>query len=400
MMGEEKIRESLQSASEGADVAIIEGNMGLYDGMEVDGKGSTADIARLLKAPVILVIDTSNMTRSIAPLILGFQNFEPDIAIAGVILNKVSGPRHEAKLRAAIDRYCNIKVVGAIPRLPEIGIIQRHLGLKPAKEDLKATSLIGSIGDIVGRYVDLEQVIEIAKTSPSLPYLETGRSEIPPSSVRIGIAQDQAFTFYYPENIEALHRAGADLVPFSPLRDGDLPQVDGLYIGGGFPEVFMDELEANRVLSEKIREAIELGMPVYAECGGLMYLSRSISWNGVRREMVGGIPCDIVMHEKPKGHGYIKLQTTDSSDWFGAGIEVRGHEFHYSEVVNLGKVEFAYDLLRGKGVDGKHDGIIYKNTLASYAHLHSLGTPKWAERFVSFVKWKSFNLKQAVNPVA
>jgi len=386
MIGEENIKRSLQIAGTGADISIVEGNMGLYDGMEVDGKGSTADLARLIEAPVILIIDTGNMTRSIAPLILGFKNFEPDVNIAGVILNKVSGPRHESKLRAAIERYCDVEVVGAIPRSSEIGIIQRHLGLKPAKEDEAAMATIASIGTLIESHVDLDKLVNIAKAARILPEIAAAAAAHPTPTVRIGIARDRAFTFYYPENIEALEAAGAELVPFSPMYDEHLPlDLNGLYIGGGFPEVFMGELEDNRSIREQIRIAVEAGMPVYAECGGLMYLARGISWEGITREMVGGIPCDILMHEKPKGHGYIKLTTTGDS-WMKSDIEITGHEFHYSEVVNLGDVKFAYKLSRGKGLDGRNDGIVYRNTLASYAHLHSLGAPQWADEFVALIK--------------
>ncbi|MHB8840287.1 MAG: cobyrinate a,c-diamide synthase [Candidatus Aquicultor sp.] len=392
MIGEDNIKRSLQNGGAGADINIVEGNMGLYDGMEVDGKGSTADLARLIKAPVILIIDTSNMTRSIAPLILGFKNFETDVNIAGVVLNRVSGPRHESKLRAAIERYCDVEVVGAIPRSSEIGIIQRHLGLKPAKEDEAAMATITSIGSLIERHTDLTKLMQIAKASPSLDKEITSAVVKPASTVKLGIARDPAFTFYYPENIDALEAAGAELVPFSPMFDERLPDnLNGLYIGGGFPEVFMAELEKNRSMREEIRQAVESGMPVYAECGGLMYLARGISWEGVTREMVGGIPCDVLMHEKPKGHGYIKLNTTGDS-WMDAPYEITGHEFHYSEVVNLGDVKFAYRLSRGKGLDGRNDGIVYRNTLASYAHLHSLGAPQWAEEFVAFVKHVEFNL--------
>lgn len=386
MMGEDRIRESFQAASAGADVSIIEGNMGLYDGMAVDGTGSTSDMARLLKAPVILIIDTSKMTRSVAPLINGFAGFEPDINIAGVILNKVSGPRHEEKLKAAISRYCDMEVLGAIRRLPRIGIIQRHLGLRPAREDPEAPPLIESITGIVAEAVDLDRVMDIAGAAGPLdPAAAAAVPEPGPSVVRLGIARDRAFTFYYPENIEALQAAGAELVPFSPLSDATLPAVDGLYLGGGFPEVFMEELEANRPLREEIRAAAAAGLPVYAECGGLMYLARQLSWDGVTREMVGAIPCDVEMHDKPRGHGYIRLEATGAGGWLKEGAQINAHEFHYSEIVNLGSVDFAYRLLRGKGVDGRHDGIVHKNILASYAHLHSYGAPGWAAAVVSFV---------------
>lgn len=385
MMGNNNILRSFQHAAAGADISVIEGNMGLYDGMELDGKGSTADLARLLKAPVILVIDASNMTRSIAPLVLGFKNFEPDVSIAGVILNKISGARHESKLRAAIKQYTDIEVIGAIPKTSRIGLIQRHLGLKPAREDERAVSIIESTSSVIKEYVDLEKLVGIARASLDIPEVKSRQKVSRGTIVRIGVAMDRAFTFYYPENLEALKIAGAKLVPFSPMSDSHLPDVNGLYIGGGFPEVFMKELEENKSIRKEIHAAIENGMPVYAECGGLMYLARGISWNGMTREMVGGIPCDIIMHEKPKGHGYIKLETTGKS-WLGKNTEIRGHEFHYSEVANLGDVDFAYRVLRGRGVDGEQDGIVYKNTLASYAHLHSLSTSEWAEQFIAFVE--------------
>lgn len=393
MMGEEKIKESFQRTAAGADISIIEGNMGLYDSLEVDGRGSTADMARLLESPVILIVDTRSMNRSIAPLLMGFQQFEPDISIAGVILNKVFGPRHEGKLRAAVEEYTDIEVVGAIPRRSEMGIIMRHLGLEPAREHLAAGDVIDAIGGAIDKYVDLGKIREIAGKAPPQPRLEIKPQEQREAVVRLGVAQDRAFTFYYPENLEALRLAGAELLPFSPLGDAALPPVNGLYIGGGFPEVFMEELEANSTLRRQIREAIEKGMPVYAECGGLMYLARRMSWKDGSREMVGGLPCDIVMHEKPMGHGYIKLKATGNGGWFEAGEEVRGHEFHYSEITNPGGMSFAWEVIRGKGVDGEHDGILHRNVLASYAHLHSLGSPEWAAGFVSFVREAGFEIQ-------
>lgn len=386
MMGETAILTSFQRGATGADFSLVEGNMGLYDSTDLEGKGSTADMARSLKAPIILVVSTRNLTRSVAPLLLGFQQFEPDIDIAGVILNKVSGPRHESKLRAAIERYTDLEVLGAVRRRPEAGIIQRHLGLKPAREELGAAAVIDTIAAIIADAVDLDRIREIAAAAPPLAPLQLPELQVPTPTIRLGVAQDQAFTFYYPENFEALQAAGVQLVPFSPLADSELPEVDGLFIGGGFPEVFMAELEANSRLRGAIRGAIERNMPVYAECGGLMYLSRAMSWQGRSREMVGALPCDIVMHEKPRGHGYMKLQATGAGDWFSQGLKLKGHEFHYSEVVNLGDVQFAYRVERGSGVDGEHDGILYRNVLASYTHLHSLGSPGWAEGFVDFVR--------------
>ncbi|MFA6001364.1 MAG: cobyrinate a,c-diamide synthase [Thermoleophilia bacterium] len=390
MMGNEEIMKSVQRNGAEADIAVVEGNMGLFDSIDVEGVGSTSDLARQLKAPVILVIDTRNMTRSIAPLVQGFTQFEPDINIAGVILNKVSGPRHEDKMRNVLERYCDIEVLGAIRTSPEIGIIQRHLGLQPAREALGSTEVIEQIAGIVSECVDLGRVAAIAQAAPALPDMKSddaARAAQPPVRVRLGVAQDRAFTFYYPENLEALRAAGAELIPFSPLSDTELPEVDGLYIGGGFPEVFMDELEANSSLREQISSAAAEGMPIYAECGGLMYLSRRMSWKDESREMVGALPCDIVMHEKPGGHGYMKLEAIGTGGWFKPGLIIQGHEFHYSEVVDLDveKTAFAYKVLRGNGVDKEHDGIIHGNVLASYTHLHSLGSTGWAEGFVEFV---------------
>lgn len=387
MMGDEQIRRSFERNSAGAEIALIEGNMGLYDSIDVEGSGSTSDLARQLGAPVILIIDTRNMTRSVAPLIQGFTGFEPDIQIAGVVLNKVSGPRHEQKLRAVIERYCDVEVVGAIRRRPEMEIIQRHLGLQPAREALGSATVIDQIEKIIAAGVDLDRIRAIAATAPPLPDTVTAATSFPEPSVRLGIAQDRAFTFYYPENLEALRAAGAELVPFSPLSDPELPHgLDGLYIGGGFPEMFMRELEANASLRAGIRDASLDGMPVYAECGGLMYLSRSLSWEGHGAEMVGALPCDVQMHAKPRGHGYMLLKAREGNGWLEPGAEVRGHEFHYSEVVDLGKVGFAYDVLRGSGVDGEHDGILHHSVLASYTHLHSLGSPGWAPGLVEFVR--------------
>jgi cobyrinic acid a,c-diamide synthase len=408
MLGDKGIMESFGENAPDADISIIEGNMGFYDGMETDGRGSTAELSRLLEAPVILVIDSRKMTRSIAPLINGFQNFEPGTRVAGVLLNRVSGARHESKLRSAIERYCDIEVVGAIPRMPKMEILERHLGLRPSSEDDRAFTLIDTIRDVVRDYVDLDKVMRLAQSAPvfedpisavSTPIVKTGSLK----PVKIGVARDKAFTFYYPENLEALERKGAELVYFSPVADENLPDVDALYIGGGFPEVFMDELEKNESIRTQIRDAIENGMPVYAECGGLMYLSKSILWSGENSgndfennagpsipdirvaEMVGALPCSVKMNPKPKGHGYIKM-ISNSDIFFEKGSDIKAHEFHYSELQTQDNLTFAYDVTRGYGVDGKHDGILYKNVFASYAHLHARATPDWADCLLRFIK--------------
>ncbi|MBU0567995.1 hydrogenobyrinic acid a,c-diamide synthase (glutamine-hydrolyzing) [bacterium] len=392
MMKETRIKAAFQSGSQGASLSLIEGNMGLYDGIDLHGKGSTSHLARILKSPVILIIDASRMTRGVAALLLGYLQFEPDILISGVVLNKVSNSRHERKLKEAIGHYCGVEVLGALPNLPDVEIKQRHLGLIPTREEERVFDLITSICSRVTEYVNLERIIEIAESAPPLLTFAKKDKENRPLSVRLGVARDAAFTFYYPQNLIALRDAGAELVPFDTLKDKQLPAVNGLYLGGGFPEVFMLKLEKNKDLRQDILRAINNGMPVYAECGGLIYLCRSISWGNQTKEMVGAIPADIRIQEKPKGHGYVILKSKGANRW-SCSDQLRGHEFHYSEVVNLSKVDFAYEVVRGQGVDGKHDGIICKNVLAAYTHLHSLGTPHWAENFISFIEDVGFETK-------
>ena len=381
----------------GADLALIEGNKGLYDGLDLDGSNSNAALAALLRAPVVLVIDARGMTRGIAPLILGFQAFDRDINIAGVVLNNLGGARHEAKLRAVIEHYTDVPVVGAVHHDARIEIVERHLGLMPSNESAEASAKIGEIGAAVARQVDLDRVLEIAGWLPPMrrrgsAAAVAAAASAPAADLRIGWARDRAFGFYYADDLEALRQAGAQLVPVDTLRDSRLPALDALFIGGGFPERLMQELEANAALRADIRRAALGGLPVYAECGGLMYLARSISWNGVTRQMTGVIPADVVMHDKPAGRGYVRLRETDRHPWpqlgaAGNGGEVAAHEFHYSTLENIGAgVSFGYEVLRGFGIDGRRDGITCHNVFACYAHLRSVGAHNWAQRFVAFAR--------------
>ncbi len=386
MMGDTVVMQSFQRNATGGDISVIEGNMGLFDGMDMEGSDSTAGLARLIKSPVILVIDCYGMTRGIAPLVKGFESFEPDTNVVGVVLNKVKGSRHESKLRAAIERYCDAKVVGVLPHERKMGIEMRHLGLVPLKEDEGLYPAIEAMREVVGAGVDLDRVLEMANGAPDLSPVNLPEIVIPAPSVRIGVAMDSAFTFYYPENLESLRAAGAELVPFSPMRDKGLPDADGLYIGGGFPEVHMAALEENSSMRADIKRAVEAGMPVYAECGGLMYLSESIAYEGSTRGMVGVVGCGVRMSKRPAGHGYVIMRPSGRSPWPSFGEEIRAHEFHHSSLVGLKDPTFAFDLDRGSGVDGSHDGILVGNVLAGYSHLHALSTTGWAEAFISFIK--------------
>ncbi len=380
-----------------ADLALIEGNKGLYDGLELDGSNSNAALAALLLAPVLLVVDARGMTRGIAPLILGFQAFDRGINIAGVILNNLGGARHEAKLRAVIEHYTDVPVVGAVHHDARIEIVERQLGLMPSNESAESAARIGEIGAAVARQVDLNRVLEVAGWRSSTRKGGSGRALAdgafaPAPDVRIGWARDRAFGFYYADDLEAFRHAGAHLVPIDTLRDSRLPPLDGLFIGGGFPERLMHELEANAALRADIRRAALGGLPVYAECGGLMYLARSIRWNGATRQMAGVIPADVVMHDKSAGRGYVRLRETEHHPWpqlaaDRGGSEIPAHEFHYSSLENIGDdVDFGYEVLRGYGIDGRRDGIVYRNVFACYAHLRSVGVHNWVSRFVAFTR--------------
>jgi len=406
----DKLIQSFHQASMDADLAVIEGAMGLYDGL--DTQGTTAEIARLLNIPILFVVNTTRMTSSIAPMVSGYQHFQKDVQIAGVVLNYVSGTRHERKLRNAVEQYCGIPVVGSIPKDQGLRIMERHLGLIPSSESGKAEWLVERIGHKLESQLDLDQILKIARSSkppetpsPLLKKRKTKKSPLPfgerdrpparkslwlgevrgtagTKKVRIGIIRDRAFNFYYPENLEALANEGADLLFIDSFKDR-LPKVDGLYIGGGFPEFFLKELEGNRGLRQDIAEAVEKNLPVYAECAGLMYLCRSISWGNRSYEMVGVIPAKVQLSERPEGHGYVVAEVVRENPLFPVGVILRGHEFHHSSLLPLGDLPCAYRIKRGKGMTGKRDGIVYRNLFASYIHLHALGTPEWAEGFVS-----------------
>ena len=372
----------------GAEVALVEGNMALFDGMDADGADSNAALAKMLGLPVVLVLDARGVTRSIAPIMLGFQAFDPALRIAGVILNRVKGSRHETRLRQAIERYTSVPVLGALREDTRLTIEQRHIGLVPAGESLIAARQLEAIRDAVAAQVDLDRLLA---ASASLPPVARNTAPSPPLStdaLRIGIARDRAFCFYYPEDLQALTAAGATLVPFDTLQDRQLPKIDALFIGGGFPEMHTAALAANESLRQQLRAAIEAGLPTYAECGGLMYLARSIAIGDDERPMVGALPVDVVMQARPVGRGYVHLQETGDSPWPGR-VEgtFRAHEFHHSRLTGADPgLRYAYRVSRGHGIDGERDGIVYRNVLASYAHLRCAGGQNWAARFVAYAR--------------
>ena len=379
-----------------ADVCLVEGNKGLYDGLALDGSNSNAALARLLDLPVFLVLDARGQTRGLAPLILGYQAFDPKIRIAGVILNRLGGSRHEAKLRAVVEHYTDVTVIGAVHEDAQLAVVERHLGLMPANEAAYAEQTIAAIAERVARQVDLDRLLDISTTTAPLPLPPVHVVATSHTPIRIAIARDAAFGFYYTDDLDALVAAGAELKPFDTLKDTRLPPCDALFIGGGFPESFLDELSANTDLRNNIRTAIEHGLPTYAECGGLMYLAQSITWQDKSRPMVGAIAGDIFMHEKPVGRGYVVIEPTSEHPWCRnesrhASADfchpLHAHEFHYSEIRGLpADTRYAYTVQRGYGVDGKHDGILRHNLLASYTHLRGTAGCHWPARFIQYAR--------------
>jgi len=376
------------TGAQGAGISLVEGNHGLFDSLAEDGSGSTAAVARTLAAPVLLVVNAARMGRSAAALVQGYLNFEPGTPIQGVILNNVARGRHEAKMRQAIEQHCGLPVLGALPRDPALAIPDRHLGLVPREEDGSLLPAIAACRQAAESHLDLDAILAIARGAPPLEAADAGAAGSPGrpqgAPVRLGVFRDMVFTFYYPENLEALEAAGAELVFVDSLRDAALPPVSGLVIGGGFPEMFMEALSANVALRRSVREAAEAGLTIYAECGGLMYLSRRITWGERSAEMAGVLPCEVQMTDKPQGHGYVEAAVDGANPFFAPGTVLRGHEFHNSRLVDAGHdLRPVYRLTRGSGISNGWDGLVYRNVLASYTHLHAAGAPGWATGLVA-----------------
>ena len=386
-------QEILDTAARGSatDYALIEGNLGLFDGMAEDGSDSNAALAKLLQAPVALVLDCEGMTRGIAPLVLGYQQFDPELRWAGVILNRTAGSRHESKLVHAVEQHTDLSVLGAVGRSPDMELAERHLGLITHAEQADAAQCIEKMGRVVADSVDAERLFSLAGGPDITP--ETGTpASTPESDLRIGYARDAAFGFYYADDLEWFARLGTELIPFDTLRDTDLPEMDGLWIGGGFPETQAETLSANAAMKEALRDRIAAGLPTYAECGGLMYLSRQISWEGQTHEMVGIVPGDCVMNSSPQGRGLVELETTGDFPWpeVSPGMQVPAHEFHYSCLENLDSdLRWGWQVRRGTGTAEEMDGLILGNLFASYCHLRHTERFEWIRYFLEFVRKKA-----------
>lgn len=373
-------RAIFNSANRGADLAIVEGVRGLYEGAEAIGDtGSTAEIAKLLDLPVVLVVNARSITRSAAALVRGFQALDPSVAIAGVILNNVSGPSHRAKAVAAVEHFCGVPVLGAVPPIEEMHLAMRHLGLVPYREGSEETGFrerIETVTRIIGEYVPPDGLLSVAR---ELPEPDNGPLVAPPAAepdVTIGLAHDEAFTFYYADFEEVLGSAGAEVVRFSPCRD-PLPTADGYILGGGYPEMHAEALEANVPCREGLREAATDGIPIYGECGGLIYLTDRVrmaaGWQGREdeevRELAGVLPGETRMPAR-RVVTYVEGRSEAASP-MGPG-SFRGHAFHYSQVVLAPGTRYAYTLSRGRGIDGMRDGAVVGDVLGAYSHLHPI----------------------------
>ncbi|MES0446272.1 MAG: cobyrinate a,c-diamide synthase [Desulfobacterales bacterium] len=376
------------------DISVIEGNRGLYDGIDLEGSTSTAELVKLLKAPVILCIDATKTTRTMAAAVLGCIKFDPDVEIKGVILNRVAGPRHEKILRKSIEYYCDIPVLGAVPKLDWQNFPERHMGLIPTPEHSWAQDSINDVSQIADRYLDLDALAKVARDAAAIPLSSNLRESIrhprlTPTGIshpeaRIGIIKDSAFQFYYPENIEALEAAGAETIFISPLSSDTIPPVDALYIGGGFPETHARQLAQNVKFRKQLKSLAEDGLPIYAECGGLMYLGEELVLDEKSYPMAGVLPIVFGFSKKPEGHGYTIVTVEEQNPYFKVGAQLKGHEFHYSRVLDWrgDDKDLVFAMKRGTGFINKRDGVRYKNVLATYTHLHALGTPSWAESMV------------------
>ena len=439
----EKVFQSFLSHMFSGDIAVIEGNRGLFDGIDPEGSTSTAELAKLLQAPVVLCIDCTKTTRTMAAVVSGCTQFDSDVQIKGVILNHVAGTRHENILRNSIEQHCGIPVLGAVPKLKSQYFPERHMGLVPTPEHSWAQDSVNVAAQIAETYLDLDALLRAADEAVSLETGDRGQraedrgqraedrgqrtedrgqrtedrgqrtedrgqrtedrgqrtedrsqradvgkenSEICIERIapRIGIIKDSAFQFYYPENIEALALEGAETIFLSPLTDASLPDLDALYIGGGFPETHAQALAENTQFRDEIKSLAEDGFPIYAECGGLLYLGEELIVNGKSYPMAGVLPIVFDFSKKPRGHGYTIISVENENPYFKSGMEIRGHEFHYSRVLKWGgdDKDLVFRMIRGKGIHNDRDGLSYKNVLATYSHTHALGVPEWATAMV------------------
>lgn len=389
LMTKKKIISSFHASGSISDISVIEGNRGLFDGFDASGTHSTAELAKLLRLPVVLVINVTKVTRTVAAIALGCKMIDNKLNLAGIVINKVAGKRHEKVIREAVEKETNIPVVGAIPKIKGKEIFpSRHLGLVTPGEHSKALMAIENAAEAVEDHIDFNKIIEISKSAEYIEFENSDLSEkYANNEVRIGYFSDRAFSFYYPENLEHLNEKGAELIKINSFDQSELPDIDLLYIGGGFPETNIENLTINKSLMQSLRDRVEKGLPVYAECGGLMYLAESVETAGKKYDMANVLPIEVKMNKKPQGHGYMEVEVDNDNPYFENGDIVRGHEFHYSGITTKNDtLKTCFNVKRGSGCFDKRDGLIYKNVFASYFHLHSLSNDSWSKNMIDKAK--------------
>ena len=389
----EKLAEIFQRTMADADMAVIEGVMGLYDGGR-SGISSTAEIAKLLQAPVLLVVDVKSMGASAAAIALGFKSYDPEVQLAGVILNRLGSETHRSMIEAAMQQL-GIPVLGAVMRNEAMKLPERHLGLLPVAENQREAEAVHQIAESMARQLQVDAIIRLAEDAPEMQAVcvpETGKK----SGLRIAVARDEAFSFYYPESLQVLEQLGAELCFFSPLHDAELPEAQGLILGGGFPEMFAQALYANETMRNSICAAAAAGMPVYAECGGFMYLmERLLDFDGKEFPMIGILPGTVQMNKKLQMVGYVEAELQRDTILGKKGSRLRGHEFHFSSecpenVSNTCGRAFEFTRMRNQA---KYPaGYATDNILGSYLHLHFAGCPEAADSFVE--SCRQFQKKQ------
>ena len=385
-MSTAEIKKLFKLKTQNTALNLIEGNKGLFDGVSLDGSDSNAAMAHLLKLEIILVIDCSGITRGIAPLINGYKDFDPKIKYKGIILNNIASDRHEGKIINAIAEYSDFKVFGSIHKNNKIEILEQHLGLQPSFLT-SSNNIINNIASLVKSSVDIKHLAKGVSNKKKLSTKTHNVITKKYAGISIGVARDNAFGFYYADDIEKFKSLGARIIYFNTLKDKSLPNVDALFIGGGFPELVAKELSSNKKMISSIKNFINANKPVYAECGGLMYLAKSIKINDKSFRMVGIINGRVVMHDKPVGRGYVELIKSSSHPWLLSNDSIKAHEFHYSRLSLDAKLSnYSYKVKRGYGVNGKYDGIKYKNLLATYSHLRDTKKTTWITNFLEFIK--------------
>ena len=391
MLSVEANRSVLRTAARDADVLVAEGMMGLFDGKSgATESGSTAEIAKLMQLPVVLVVDAAKSARSVAAVVLGFEMFDPELRLAGVVLNRVASQGHLEMLRDAIDACCKTKVLGWLPIEPAITIPERHLGLygaaeRPAEDQEAAINALAAVAekhiDLAG-LLDLECGLEMAEGG-SEGTVNSQSNDI----VRIGVPSDHAFSFYYEDNLDLLREQGAEIVRFSPLDDDSLPSgLDALYLGGGYPELHAERLSGNREMLEEVRAFAASGKPIYAECGGMLYLSHSLSVEAESYAMAGVLPLSMQMTDKLVQFGYVTVEFTKDCLLGRKGTVVRGHSFHYSRIASQGDLRTSYHVQYSLSGKEEMEGFQQGNVLASYIHLHFRANPAMAENFVASIR--------------